>query len=162
MDHLKWVFIILTIFFSACEPATEDNTSENQHKPYVPKGDRSDLVYNPIRSDGTIDSSYLPIIAFDATEFDYGEILEGDIIEHDFEFKNVGTAPLLIAEAKSSCGCTVPEWSKEPVAPGTAGTIKVKFDSKGRAGAQNKEVTIFANTIPSKSVLRIKGTVAKN
>jgi len=97
----------------------------------------------------------------DEVEFDYGTIYEGDIVKKDFRFRNTGTAPLLIVNATSTCGCTVPEWPKRPIPPDSTGTILVKFDSKNKEGAQNKEVTIFANTYPNKSTISIKGIVVK-
>ncbi len=121
----------------------------------------SDLLYNPVRPDGSIDSSYLPILTLDETVFDFGEINEGDIVNHEYSFTNTGTAPLLIQNATSTCGCTVPEWPKEPLAPGSKGSIKVKFDSANKEGDQSKLVTIFANTFPNQSVVTIKGKVVK-
>ena len=76
-----------------------------------------------------------------------------------FEFKNTGNAPLIISNAKGSCGCTVPTWPKEPIAPGAKASITVKYDTK-RAGAINKSVTITSNAVnePTK-VINIKGNV---
>jgi len=73
----------------------------------------------------------------------------------------VGEAPLIIADAQGSCGCTVPVYSKAPIAIGQEGEIKVRFDSKGKPGIQNKTVTITANTYPKTSRLRIKANVTK-
>lgn len=90
---------------------------------------------------------------------DYGTIKHGADGTCTFEFKNTGNAPLIISNAKGSCGCTVPEWPKEPIAPGAKGVIKVKYDTT-RAGAINKSVTITSNAVnePTK-VIRIKGNV---
>ena len=76
-----------------------------------------------------------------------------------FKFKNSGTDPLIITNAKGSCGCTVPEWPREPVAPGESGVIDVKFNSKGKKGKQNKRVTLTTNMVPSQQVLIVKGQV---
>ena len=148
------------VFIIGCQPAPKES-KELKEEEFEPKGDLSDLVYNPVRNDGTIDSSFLPIITWDEVEFDYGTIYEGDIVKKDFRFRNTGTAPLLIVNATSTCGCTVPDWPKSPIPPDSTGTILVKFDSKNKEGAQNKEVTIFANTYPNKSTITIKGIVAK-
>ncbi len=121
----------------------------------------SDLLYNPVRPDGSIDSSYLPILTLEETVFDFGEINEGDIVNHEYSFTNTGTAPLLVLNATSTCGCTVPEWPKDPMAPGGKGSIQVKFDSANKEGDQSKLVTIFANTFPNQSVVTIKGKVVK-
>ena len=98
---------------------------------------------------------------FDQMEHDFGTIKEGDVVTHVFKFKNTGEAPLIIQKAQGSCGCTVPEYSKEPIAVGEEGTIKVQFNSKGKPGTQNKTVTITANTKPATTRLKIKSVVEK-
>lgn len=98
-------------------------------------------------------------IDFSKEVHDYGDVKYGADGTCSFEFKNTGTAPLIISNAKGSCGCTVPEWPKEPINPGQKAEIKVKYDTK-RPGAINKSVTITSNAAnePSK-VIRIKGNV---
>jgi hypothetical protein len=100
-----------------------------------------------------------PKIEFTKETHDYGTIKYGADGTCTFEFKNTGNAPLIISNAKGSCGCTVPEWPKEPIAPGAKSSIKVKYDTK-RPGAINKSVTITSNAVnePTK-VIRIKGNV---
>ncbi|GAB3827155.1 DUF1573 domain-containing protein [Hymenobacter jeollabukensis] len=100
-----------------------------------------------------------PVLTFAESEFDFGSIQQGEVVKHTFEFTNTGKTPLLIDNAQASCGCTVPQWPKEPVAPGAKGKIDVQFDSHGKAGVQNKTVTVTANTQPSTTVVTIKGTV---
>jgi hypothetical protein len=99
-------------------------------------------------------------IEFAKETHDYGNVKYGGNGTCTFDFKNTGNAPLIISSAKGSCGCTVPEWPKEPIAPGAKGVITVKYDTK-RSGIINKSVTITSNATnePTK-VLRIKGTVA--
>lgn len=101
----------------------------------------------------------LPTFAFAEDNHDFGKINEGDVVEHIFSFENTGDAPLIISNAKGSCGCTVPEWPKEPIAVGEKGEIKVKFNSRKKPGIQNKTVTITANTFPKQTRLRIKADV---
>lgn len=98
-------------------------------------------------------------IDFSKEVHDYGTIENGANGQCTFEFKNTGNAPLIISNAKGSCGCTVPSWPKEPIAPGATASIAVKYDTK-RPGAINKSVTITSNAVnePSK-VIRIKGNV---
>ncbi|GIV39012.1 MAG: hypothetical protein KatS3mg033_0812 [Thermonema sp.] len=98
----------------------------------------------------------VPVIAFEETEYDFGTIKEGDVVEHVFKFKNTGNAPLKIQNATAPCGCTVPTWTKEPIPPGGTGEIVVQFNSKGKAGQQIKQVTITANTKPEVSQVTIK------
>ncbi len=111
--------------------------------------------------DGTPDAG-APAITFEATEYDFGRVVAGTKVEHIFTFKNTGKAPLLIQQASASCGCTVPQWPREPIAPGAAGEIRVAFDSEGREGVQNKIVTILANTQPNTTRLEIRGQVLSN
>ncbi|HYG17703.1 MAG TPA: DUF1573 domain-containing protein [Ohtaekwangia sp.] len=101
----------------------------------------------------------LPVIQFESTEHDFGTIREGDPAEHTYAFKNTGEAPLIIQKAEPSCGCTVPDYSKEPVPVGGTGFIKVKFDSNGKTNMINKSVTVTANTFPKQTVLKFKAMV---
>ncbi len=95
----------------------------------------------------------------DEGRFDFGKADEGDIVKHSFKFKNVGTEPLVISNARGSCGCTVPTWPKEPVPPGGNGEIYVEFNTKGKPGVQSKRVTVTANTNPTETFLEIRGEV---
>jgi hypothetical protein len=99
-----------------------------------------------------------PEISFDATEHDFGTIEQGTNVEHTFTFTNTGNAPLVITNASSSCGCTVPTWTKEPIAPGETGEMLVKFNGSGQ-NQVTKTVTITANTESGKEQLRIKAFV---
>lgn len=99
-------------------------------------------------------------IEFKESEFDFGNLTSGETATHTFKFKNAGKEPLVISNAKGSCGCTVPTWPKEPIAPGKSGEIQVKFDSKNKTGKQSKNVTITANTEPANTVLKISADVA--
>jgi hypothetical protein len=98
-------------------------------------------------------------IEFNKETHDYGTIKNGADGACVFEFKNTGDSPLIISNAKGSCGCTVPEWPKEPIAPGAKGSIKVKYDTM-RTGEINKSVTITSNAVnAADKVVFIKGTV---
>jgi hypothetical protein len=98
-------------------------------------------------------------ITFKNEVHDYGKIEQHANGECEFVFTNTGTAPLTIENAKGSCGCTVPEWPKAPIAPGASASIKVKYDTK-RIGLINKSVTITSNASNSpNAVVRIKGEV---
>lgn len=92
-------------------------------------------------------------ISYTESKVDLGEVEEGTKVQHSFEFKNTGNAPLFIQSAKGSCGCTVPNYSKEPIAPGQTGKIDVAFDSNGRVGSNTKTVSVTANTTPSTTIL---------
>ena len=101
----------------------------------------------------------MPAITFQQTDFDFGTVNEGDIVEHVFLFKNTGQGPLIIQNATATCGCTVPQWPRDPIPVGGDGEIKVKFDSKNRQNLQTKYVTITANTKPEQVRLKISGRV---
>ncbi|MBS1652091.1 MAG: DUF1573 domain-containing protein [Bacteroidetes bacterium] len=95
-------------------------------------------------------------IKFEEEEFDFGKISQGEKVSHSFIFKNVGAKALVISSAKGSCGCTVPEWPKEPVAPNATGKIDVVFNSEGKSGYQEKTITIVTNCEPATRIIRIK------
>lgn len=103
----------------------------------------------------------LTTLKFAETEFDFGTITSGEKVEHVYKFTNTGSEPLIISDAKGSCGCTVPEWPKEPIAPGATNEILVRFDSSNKSGAQSKRVTLTTNTEPAQNFLTIKGQVNK-
>ena len=92
--------------------------------------------------------------------FDFGDVMEGSVVSHTFVFKNTGKKPLVIYEVNASCGCTTPTWSKEPVAPGETGELKVDFDSKFKNGPFSKFVQLRSNAhnAPSTFVV-IQGNV---
>lgn len=92
-------------------------------------------------------------------EFEFGVVDEGDKVNHTFTFKNTGKVPLTITNARGSCGCTVPDWPKEPIAVGDSGEIKVVFNTKGKRNKQTKTVTLTSNTYPVNTVLTLKGEV---
>lgn len=99
-----------------------------------------------------------PVMKFDEMEFNFGTIKQGESVTHEFRFKNTGKEPLLINNAVGSCGCTVPDYPKEPIKPNTSGVIKVTFNSAGKSGPQDKTVTITYDTDKT-IVLHMKGTV---
>ncbi len=99
------------------------------------------------------------VMTFEETEFDFGIVDAGESVRHVYKFKNTGSEPLIISNAKGSCGCTVPSWPKEPIPVGGTGEIEVAFDTKGKKDKQSKRVTITANTDPPQSFLTIKGEI---
>lgn len=105
-------------------------------------------------------------VEFEEMVFDYGEVVEGVMVKHQYKFKNTGNEPLVISDAKGSCGCTVPDWPREPIPPGGTGVINVQFDSKGKGSddgqKQSKRVTVTANTNPAQTYLTISGVVKKD
>ena len=105
------------------------------------------------------DTANAPAFKFEKEVYDFGQIKEGEKVTYDFKFRNIGKSPLIISSATATCGCTIPEYPKEPVAPGAEGIIRVVFNSAGKSGMQNKIVSITANTIPSLTEVNILGMV---
>jgi len=99
-----------------------------------------------------------PIIDFKSKVVDYGTIEHKSDGARKFVFTNKGTEPLIIKTAKGSCGCTVPTWPREPIAPGATAEIGVKYDTK-RAGKFNKTITLTTNADKKPVILTIKGEV---
>jgi hypothetical protein len=101
-----------------------------------------------------------PKIDFKETTHDYGNIQEENgLAKTSFTFTNTGDQPLIVNNVRASCGCTTPQWTKEPVLPGKTGKIEVAYNPKNRPGPFSKSVNVYSNTQPSVTVLRIKGTV---
>lgn len=113
------------------------------------------------RASGYTDAAgELPVMTFDSTVIHMGRISQGTVVERSFRFRNTGEGDLVIADVRGSCGCTVgKDWPRQPIAPGAAGSITVSFDSEGREGAQEKTVSVVANTRPPTTILTIKGEV---
>lgn len=136
---IKSIIVILIIsgtFFYSCKP-------NNQNK----------------LKDTAISSNGIPIIQFDTTYYDFGTLMYGEQVAYTFKFRNTGDADLLILDAYSTCGCTVPSYSKKPIPPGGDGKIEVLFNSEGKHGLQYKTVTLKLNTNISEKSLVIKANV---
>ena len=107
------------------------------------------------------EASELPHIEFKATTHDFGQIALKSDATCEFRFSNTGKVPLVLSNVKASCGCTVPEWPKEPVLPGEEGVIKVKYTTVHRPNVINKAVIVHSNADNKQVILRIKGEVVK-
>lgn len=103
-----------------------------------------------------------PVVTFEEDSKDFGDITQGDKVEHVFKFENTGKSPLVISNVAATCGCTVPSWPKEPIAPGKTGEIKVSFNSAGKMGKQNSVVRIYSNASePIEKVSMISNVLPK-
>ncbi|MBE2246158.1 MAG: DUF1573 domain-containing protein [Candidatus Competibacteraceae bacterium] len=141
--HVLAGFLTLTLF--ACGGRKDNQVT-------------TDLITNSQTANGEV-SGKVAALTFTETTYDFGEVIEGQIVEHVYRFKNTGENDLIIFDAKGSCGCTVPEYPKAPIKPGSEGEIKVKFDTNGKKERQEKTVTLTANTQPNVTTLTIKGFV---
>ncbi|MDD4068308.1 MAG: DUF1573 domain-containing protein [Bacteroidales bacterium] len=97
-------------------------------------------------------------ITFEKIEHDYGDVPKNGNGETTFSYKNTGKIPLILSNVRSSCGCTVPAWSREPLMPGQSASIRVKYNT-ANPGPINKTVTVESNARENRVVLRIKGKV---
>ena len=157
-QHMKFVyFLTIAFIFQACQndPSADSGVREIRGG----DGPNANLIRNPATADMPLDSNQLARIVFEENEFDFGTIKEGDIVEHRFKFTNTGKVPLSILNARSSCGCTTPEWPKEPIPPGGTGEIYAKFNSDGRVDKQSKLIVVTANTYPNESRVKLSGFV---
>jgi hypothetical protein len=139
---LKNLFFYTPLFLlAAC------GGNENQSKPKDDNKLDAALIFNPNTADSNATiSKDVPTMDFVDTSHDFGKIYDGEVVLYSFEFKNNGTSPLLISNASGTCGCTVPDYPRNPIAPGESNKITVKFNSQGKVGIQNKRVDIFTNS----------------
>lgn len=131
---MRKAILILSVFFSTFVVSKAQVVLENNSNPNSPE------------------------IVFDKDIHDFETIQQGGNGTYDFKFKNTGREPLVISNAKGSCGCTVPSWPKEPIKPGESSTIKVTYDTK-RLGAFTKTVTITSNAKTGQKIITIKGKI---
>ncbi len=153
------LFGLAIILASGCRNNAEKRIADLEGHLTEVKKDSSATAQMPTPVADEKPEGPLPVMEFATKDHDFGTIKEGDIVEYTYAFKNTGEAPLIIQGAQGSCGCTVPDWSKEPVPVGGTGYVKAKFDSHGKKDLQNKTVTVTANTFPKQTELRFKAMV---
>ncbi|RYU78681.1 DUF1573 domain-containing protein [Hymenobacter persicinus] len=150
------------VFLGACNSdKTSEVGTEGMNAAATAASDAANpTVDNPnVAGETTAPNPNAPVMTFTESEFNFGDIQPGAVVKHTFSFTNTGKTPLLIENATASCGCTTPNWTKEPIAPGASGTIDVQFDSHGKTGLQNKEIAVRANTQPNITQVVIKANV---
>ena len=157
MKKLAFLFGSALLVFASC------STSSTKTGEVIPSQPAPVVIPKPVPEPGAGEQSVLrpkTKMKFKKMLHDFGRLKEGEKREHDFEFTNTGKVDLIIEDCKGSCGCTVPEWPKDPIKPGQSAAIKVKFDSTKKEKDQEKSVTITANTEPDlKTVIKIKAYV---
>ncbi len=122
-------------------------------------GTNSEMINNPATAGMPTDTNQLARITFEESEYDFGTVKEGEVVKHTFKFTNTGKVPLTILKARSSCGCTVPEWPEEPIPPGGTGEIFARFNTEGKTERQKKAITVTANTYPNETRVILMGEV---
>jgi hypothetical protein len=165
LSLLSFLLFITLVSFNACKndkaAAGTDSATAASSDPNA-----ATAATNPTPEGTPAPTGPTTSVEYSEMVYDFGEITEGAHVKYAFKFKNTGSEPLIIADAKGSCGCTVPDWPREPIAPGATSEIKVEFDSKGKGSddgqKQTKKVTVTANTNPPQTYLTITGVVKKD
>ncbi len=154
---MKRYLILGLVVLAACGE-TKKETDTNPDKL------STNLVSNPHTASGldTVAAGMKPVMVFTDTTHSFGKIQEGEVVSHEFNFTNTGKTPLVISSASGSCGCTVPEYPKDPILPNQSASLKVTFNSAGKSGHQEKSVTLTTNTIEGRRMLYIQAEVEKN
>ena len=148
----KFIFsVLIVIAFTNCKQQATTNTSEID----------TDVVDNSASANGEEKKENIPVFSPAEESFDFGTIKQGERVTHNFIFKNTGKSNLVISSAEGSCGCTVPNYPKNPIQPGNTDTIKVSFNSEGKMGIVEKTVTIITNAEPNTKVITIKANIIK-
>ncbi len=149
---MKFILLFTAIsLLCACSNSSKTNTN----------GTPVESINNPATaSNPTAQPSEYPIMSFENLEHNFGELMDGQIVENTYKFTNTGKANLLIDRCDVTCGCTTPYFPKTPIAPGESGEIKVKFDSSGKSGVINKNVIVWANVKEQKVEIRFKANVS--
>ena len=150
----KYLFTGVAIVFSLLVFLSCSQQSKNSDLP-------AGVVNNPNTADGNNDTEALPVISFEKDFHDFGKLISGEQVMYSFKFKNTGKSLLIISNVSTSCGCTVSSFPKQPIKPGEGSTIDVSFDSEGRHGMQSKTISVFTNTQPPTTTLRIQSQVVE-
>lgn len=183
------LFLFCLVFFVACQNETQHTTEDVQEKEISDTDNTPIAVPQPIKVNTKKDTTEVteektedPVvqkvekpapkvekkqevrkkrsrITFEETNWSFGEIKAGDIVNHNFKFKNTGEAPLTIKNVTATCGCTQPSFPFLPINPGEEGVIGVTFNSTGKINTQRPTVTVFTNSRPSTYKLYLEGTV---
>lgn len=150
---MKNFLVILLLAAVSCNGPAKDKQAGN--------ASITSLVNNPHTANGldTVSAAMKPVMVFKDTVHDFGNIKQGEVVSYEFSFTNTGKTPLIITNALGSCGCTVPDYPKNAVAPGESSILKVTFSSAGKSGPQLKSVSIRTNTLRSTEMLYIKAVV---
>ena len=156
---LKNMLFILVVFGAlACNDSNLAKDENNRAEDL--EGGIAEIIRNPVTADQEeIDTSNIARISFSEPTYEFSRVDAGAVVTHDFAFTNEGKVPLIISDVRSTCGCTVADWPKTPIAPGDGGVIPVRFDTKNKNGRQNKPITITANIIPAKTIIYMNGQV---
>ena len=136
-----FLFLLVPVIIMSCDNSRKDKLAIDMAK-------RTELALKEKTTVQIIDSAY-----------NFGKVTDGEKVEYNYRFKNIGTNPLVIIDASASCGCTVPQKPEKPIMPGEMGFIKIVFDSKGRVGNAYKTINVTSNANPEFPQLILTGDV---
>lgn len=157
---MKYLFILIAAFFLiSCNTENKEEVKSDPLLEKIAGKDYAKLIEIPTTKEGKIDTTQIALISFEESVYGFDTIFEGDIIEHTFNFTNSGKKPLFILQTNSSCGCTVANYSKDPIQPGESGSISISFNSKDKSGEQNRKISVITNSYPNEKIIRLKGFV---
>lgn len=140
-------FALIVFIFSHCAGREEPSTGSEYN------------IHNPASASGKQSSKSVPVIEFRETEFNLGTLIHGEKVSHTFAFTNTGGSNLVLSNVDADCGCTSPNWTRDPVRPGETGSVEIVFDSRNRSGEQEQVVRVFSNTQPNYTDLTIRCNV---
>ena len=161
MKHYIFIVFSFLSFFACKQGETEKKDNGLQEVRLDEKASNADIIRLPVSADKPTDTVNVPKIQLQESLYDFGEITEGVRVKHSFIFKNTGKMPLIITDVQTTCGCTVPDWNRNPIQPNATDEIKVQFNSEGKEGRMDKPITIIANTYPVRTEFKLVGFVKK-
>lgn len=154
MKPLLWLFAAV-VMLVACNNESTSTTDEPGDNGQMESTD----IKNPNNMNGSNEVEGYPEMTFVTDHHDFGTIQQGQVVKYDFEFTNTGEANLIVTNAASTCGCTIPDYPRQPVKPGEKGVISVEFDSRGKSNKVTKTVTIVSNTNPNMNYVTIEAFI---
>lgn len=149
MIRIFLFLVVIASFTSACNLNKKSKETSQSGK----------FINNSSLENRNSDTSALPIIQFEETTHNFGQIIQGEKVSYTFTFKNIGQGNLIIKDATASCGCTVPKFSRKPIKSGDQGEMEVIFDSHNRSGKQLKTVTVWTNCQPEQVRLQLSADI---
>lgn len=158
LSNMKFSMLIVLFGLAlfSCNPTAQVDASKTDKKNGFTK---SDIIRMPVSANEPLDSVNVAKMEFEELVHEFGTVLEGKQVEHVFKFTNTGKVPLLISDAKATCGCTASSYPKEAIAPGESSEVAVRFNTAGKKKEQSKPITLIANTYPARTILTMKGYV---
>lgn len=158
-----YLFAAVAVMATSCKESATSKIKDSAEGDMVVT---EEPALNPVQKEtpvvspeGSVATDGKPVMAFDKDVHDFGNLKAGAKADYSFKFTNKGDADLLITNAQGSCGCTVPEYPKEPIKPGESGQIKVAYSSGTQQGQQSKTVTLTTNSANGTERLTIKANV---